>query len=257
MSLNEEGLFFFYGAFEHRVGECYPKRVQVRPIHSRDGFRWASEHRLEIGGDLVNPDGGPLTKAEIKDRIELLDATYKLDYFDCGWKQNNGTITPHRMLTNDVNSLSGNQVVYRSWDNLLPTEYVNTRSFSVVIRNLFLETYSSVLEFNETVQQIGTGGPVWRKHNLWNGAPLRENLTLTSKVRYVQTGVLVGLTGYESVPGPYWPDDEQQWRRTISSSSPRLHGHPSSTQATHYVKKYTYHFELSAAEAQNPTAWPN
>lgn len=255
MSLNDEGLVFYYGNFTHRVGEVYPRQIQVRPLFTSRGLRWASEHRMEIAGDLISPTGGPLTKAEIAARIDQLNEVYKYDYRNCGWRQNDGTLTPHRWLTDDVNSLSGTQVVYRSWDNVLPTEYVNTRSFTVVLRNLFLETYSNILDFRETVEQIGTGGPLWKKYNLWNGAPQVEFLSTSSKVRYIQKGTLVGLSGYETIPPPWWPNDEQQWRRVISSSNPRFHGHPSFTRGTHYVKTYAYFFELSAAEFQNPNSW--
>lgn len=257
MSLSSEGIYFFYGDFNHRIGECYPRKIEIRPEFSRDGVRWASEHRMEIGGDLVAEDGGPLSKAQLKTRIEELDAAYSEDYKDCGWRRADNTLTPHVMLTNDLASLSGNQVIHKSWDNALPTELVNTRSFSVVIRNLFLNTYSPILSFRERVQQFGTGGPIWRKYNLWNGAPYKELLTFSSKVRYVQEGSVVGLTGYEALPEPWWPNDEQTWRRIITSTSPQFHGHPAFAKGTHYVKTYAYFFELSAAEFQNPSLWPN
>ena len=254
MSLSTDGLIFYYGNFEHHIGECYPRRFSMTPQISRDGQRWASLYEMEVAGDLVNEDGGPLTQAQVKTRIEALEAAYSEDFKDCGFKRLDNTPTPHVLVSNAAASLSGNQIFYRSWDNALPNEYVNTRSFSIKIRNLMLDDYSPILSFDETVVKLGTGGPIWRKFNLWDGTPFKVTLANSSLVRYRQQGQIVGLTGFEPVNAPLWSAaNEQQWRRVITSATPRFHG---LAKGTHYAKTWMYFFELAAAEDKDPSGWP-
>lgn len=257
--MSDLGLRFFYGGYTHPAGEVYPRRIEVRPVKSQRGVRWASEYRIEIGGDFVRGDGvaGGLTRDEVKARVDLLNQTYKYDYRDCGFILPDDSKV-QQLLTDDIDNLSGNQVIFRSWDNVLPTEWANTRSFTVVISALFRESYSNILYFSETLTQHGTGGPRWVKRNLWSENPQREVVAAKTKIHIVQSGVIQGTSGYIALPSPWWPDDEQTWRRTIATTGPRYHGHPSFDRGTHYTKSYQYHFDLTPGEydPQFPIGWP-
>lgn len=236
------GLQWFYGSYVHPKGECYPRRMEIRPMRSERGYRWGSLYRIETAGDFVKSDGTGLSKSEIAARITELDQTYLYDYQDCGFRLSDGTLTPHHMLTNQANNLTGNQIVSRSWDNLLPTEYANTRSFSVAVEALFLEPYSEIVSFREVTKKIGTGGPYWKLYPDFNGDPVKEEITTKTKVRHITSGVIEALSGFVLPPAPYWPNEEQEWRREVDFVGPKLHGHPT-RKFTHYRTTYTYYFE--------------
>ena len=245
-----DGFTFFYGDYEHEKGEVYPQAIQVIPRINDDGVRWASLYRMQVAGDFCSSDGTQLTVAQISTRISALNDAYQFDYKDCGFKDPDGNLTPHRMDTNDVYNLSGNRIVRRSWDNVMPTEYANTRSFSVTIESLFQENYTEILAFREATTKRGTGGPIWKMYNLWDGTPYKEFITNTSKVTHVQTGTIIGMNTWPDpllYAPPYWPDEEMEWLRTITQTSPRNHGHPSFQKATHYRTDYTYFFQRTTA----------
>lgn len=255
------GFVFYYGNYSHVPGEVYPKAIQVIPQPNQDGIRWASTYRMEIGGDFLNADGSAMNSSQVSARIAQFDDVYKYDYQDCGFIDPDGGQTPHRLLTNDVDNLSGNRIVRRSWDNRMPTEYANTRSFSVTIEALFRESYQEIIGFTESVSKKGTGGPVWELNQLWDGTPYKETVHNYSKVTHVQTGTIVGLNRYPDpliISPPYWPEEEKQWLRTITRYSPKYHGHPSfGDKGTHYRVDYTYFFERPTAAPLSNNLWGN
>ena len=252
------GFTFFYGNYEHPKGEVYPKTIEVRPMPNADGVRWASQYRMQVAGDFCTEDYTELTVAQISARIQALDNAYLFDYKDCGFRDPDGNLTPHYMATDDIYNLSGNKVVHRSWDNVMPTEYANTRSFAITIQALFQENYSEILAFRESTSKQGTGGPVTRTYNLWDGTPYKEIIHNTSKVYHIQTGTLIGMSTWPDplvYSPPYWPQEELVWRRMITQTTPRFHGHPSFLKGTHYRTDYTYFFERPSAAPLNINPW--
>jgi hypothetical protein len=237
---------FHYGAFAHPSCEVYPRRVEITPVRSRDNAKWGMLHRLEVAGDLV----GVNTPAEVVAAIAALDAAYAEDFKDVGFKLNN-VWTPHKMLTDDTLNLSGNRVVYRSWDNALPTELANTRSFSIGIEALYATITSGIIEFRETTTKIGTGDPEWKLYDIAAGDPVIEPVKAKTKVRHVQSGTYTSIQPWISPPDPYWPLEELKKQRVIRYSNPIVHGHPSG-KFTHYTVDYTYVFERLGPSAVLP-----
>lgn len=231
---------FRYGNFLHPPCEVYPKRLSVTPLFSDRGIRWGSRVSMRIAGDLVQVGATELTPAEIQTRMNAIEAAYLNDYQDAGFELD-GAWSSHHILNNQADNLSGNQIVYRSWENALPTELANTRSFEVEIQAVLSQAYSDILHFSETTQKIGDGGPMWRIYPRWNLAPIKAQTTLNSPVRHVTTGRVVSMSGFVSPPAPYWPNEEQGWRRVVRYESPQRHGHPTG-KYTHYVTHYQYHF---------------
>lgn len=231
---------FRYGNFLHPACEVYPKRIAVQPLFSDRGIRWGSRVSMRIAGDLVQVGATELTPAEIQTRMNQIEAAYANDYQNAGFELD-GAWSSHYLLTNSANNLSGNKIVYRSWENALPTELANTRSFEVEIQATFADAYSDIFHFSETTTKVGSGGPMWRIYPRWNLAPVKVQTTLNSPVRHVTSGRIVSATGFLSPPAPYWPNEEQEWRRRITYVGPRNHGHPSG-RFTHYEVRYQYSF---------------
>lgn len=237
-----DGMQFRYGAYTHPKGEVYPRRFELRPQLTEDGIRWATLVRMEIAGNFVG-ESPEMSANEVNARIVELDNVYQYDYGDVEFLMPDGSRSAHSFNSNDLYNLSGNRIVHRSWDNILPSEYANTRSFTVVIEALFQENYSEILYFSETTERIGDGGPVWRLYNSWTNTPIKEQIFSNSKVYHIQRGTIIGLNTWPLTPSPYWPSDEQTWRRKIATTSPKFHGDLAFLKGTHYAKQYTYFFE--------------
>jgi hypothetical protein len=237
---------FHYGAFAHPSCEVYPRRVSVKPLRSRDNVQWANLHRIEIAGDLVNCN----TPAEVVAAMDLLQTAYSEDFKDAGFKLD-GAWTSHYLETDAALNLSGNRIIYRSWDNVLPSELANTRSFSIGIEAVFATTASAVIEYSESTVKRGTGGPTWRLYNLASGIPVKEEITENSKVTHITTGRFTTMQPWTALPAPYWPLEEHESLRVVNYSNPIWHGHPSG-KTSHYTVDYKYFFERLGPDATTP-----
>lgn len=252
-----DGLKFKYGDYVHQTGEVYPARIEMRQERSDRGQRWATRYTMHIAGNLFPPTPeSPFGPTQVGTKITEIDNAYLEDYKDFGFLYKNNTETPHYILNDGPNNLSGNQIIYRSWDHQTPSEFANTRSFSVGISALIAESYSGILFFSETISSAGTGGPVWKIYNSWNGTPYREQVSTQSMCQFFQEGIIVGLSGYPITPAPWWPDDEMTWRRRVIRATPRHHGHPNFDRPTHYVVRYRYEFQRFGPDpSQLPNTW--
>lgn len=236
-----------YGDFAHPECECYPRRVYIKPLRTESGLKWASIHGIDMAGDLVEEAGTPMTPSVIQSRLLALEAAYRDDFKDFGFKLD-GTPTHHFLTNNAADNISGNQIIARSWDQALPTEWANTRSFSVTVEAIINDAQDAIIEFSETTTKIGTGGPFTKTYALWNGTPVKQIITNTTPVRHVQRGYVVTMNGYVNPPAPYWPLEEEQWKRVVEYKSPRRHGPPGQDRYTHYVTSWAYYFVRPTAD---------
>jgi len=249
------GLIFEYGSYRHERGEVYPQMIEIMSVDSDRGYRWAFDYRMQIAGNFCQAPDNPLTPATIDAKILALTNAYGDDYRDFGFLFGDLTRTSHYMETDHVDNLSGNKVLSRSWDYQSPAEFANTRSFQIRLGAKVFSSYSSILYFQETVSQRGTGGPRWNYQERWQGEPIREDITEKTAVEIYQRGIVVGANSFVQPPPPWWPDDEQQEFRYIERVSPRLHGHPSFAKATHHTVRYSYKFMMAVSPNQNPNIW--
>jgi len=255
---NTGELKFVYGSYEHPLGEVYPRKIEIIPEASQRGVRWASRYRMEVAGNIVQTGTTELTAAQVGARIAGIQAAYESDYQDAGFKYSDDSWTPHKMTNGDAFNLSGNHVTKLSWDtDAGATEFANTRSFTIVIESLFMQSYNPILFFSERVQRIGNGGEVWSLFNLWDGTPVKETIFTTSKIYHVQRGTIVGLLDWPSPPPPLWPDDEHQEKRIVIQGSPDFHGDLNFIKGTHYPVQYVYYYERSGTDGLTPNPWYN
>ena len=207
-----------------------------------------------MGGDFVE-DGVPLDPAEIQSRLQSLESAYKDDYKDFGFKLDG--IPTHHYLTNDAeDNLSGNYVAFRSWDQVLPTEWANTRSFSVAVEAVIKSPEVTTIDFKETTTKVGTGGPLWRLYTTFNGEPIKEIIADQTPVTHVTRGRIITMDGFAALPDPYWPDEEEEWRREVVYTAPLKHGRFEESKLTHYTVDYVYYFRrLGPDPMTNFNAW--
>lgn len=249
-------IYFEFGSYKHPPGEVYPARIDLVPARSDQGYRWASRYRMQVAGNFCDDIGTPLTPSTVNQKILDFESAYDEDYKDFGFRfVGTNTKTPHYIETNNQFNLSGNRVVSASWDYQTPAEYANTRTFSIELEAIILQSYSNILEFHETVSEIGNGGADWTYQTRWQGYPVRENLSQYTPVYLVQRGVVVGLTSHPQPPAPWWPNDEHGPSRVITRHSPKVLGHPSNSKTVHYATEYKYEFRRAVPTNPTPGVW--
>lgn len=236
-----DGIVFKYGGFTHRPCEVFCKLFAVQNLRGSNGFVWAKRVTMEIAGDLVGEDGAELDASEVSARIQLIEAAYANEYQDAAFFLPDGTTRPHWIDTDHSLNLTGNRIVYRSWEHLHPGELANTRSFSVRFEALFRDINNHVIEYQERTVKKGSGGPIWRLYETASGGIAKENITNFSKVVHITSGRVVSGIAI-GPPAPLWPNEEQQWRREVEVGTPIDHGHPTG-KFTHYETRWKYHFE--------------
>lgn len=252
--MTANGMSFYYGNYIHKTNEVVPLSVQQKYLRTHRGIRWAVQVELHIGGDFVPDDpSAEMSPEDVTARILALDEAYRNDYQDCGFLMD-GQLTPHYMLNNDPYNLSGNQIIYRSWDNVLPTEYANTRSFKIIISATYLFDYSGVMYFSQKVTKNGDGGPTWVLRNTADG-PKKVEVLPQSKVFHIQSGTVIGNIERLPPPPPLWPLEEHRDMRRVSYTSPVFLGDPSSRPGTQYRTDYTYIFERLGPDPIQGNDW--
>lgn len=249
------GLKFFYGSYVHPAGEAYPRKIEVVPVFTPDGNRWASRVRYEVAGEFCSDPQSEFDPTGIETKIAAFNAAYSVDNKDFGFRLSDDTPTSHIIQTDNILNLSGNKVLSRSWDYMAPNEFANTRSFTVALGALMLEDYSQIMYFKETVEQIGNGGPLFSYRPRWSGAPILEPIHAQTPVTLRQYGVYATLSPGVNPPAPWWPASEQGSKRRLTRRSGRLHGHPSFAKPTEYVTEYSYEFLLDSPPGTTPNDW--
>lgn len=260
---SSKGMGFYWGSYVHPPGEVYPAGVQTRYMLTEDGIRWAKEVIFTVKGDFIGQTDGNLTKEEIDAKILELDRVYDQDFQDCGFTMN-GDLTSHRMANLHARNLSGNRVIYKSWDDVYHTperghgvEYANTRSFTIRIRSVWLiaQSLPDVVKFQERVEKIGTGGPSFITYNTVP-EPVRVDFLPKTIVRHVQQGYVIGTLRRIDPPPPLWPDEEVVSKRRIATYSPQFYGSPGIRLPTQYRTDFYYEFwRLGPDPVTNGVDW--
>ena len=247
-------LTFNWGNYQHPVGEVYPRSIEIRPLFTNDGIRWASSARYQLAGNFCSDPLTPLTPATIDTKIAGLIAAYDADYQDFGFKLN-GVKTSHFVENDNPFNLSGNRILSRSWDYRGAEEFANTRSFGITVGATFQNSYSQIISYNETTEQLGNGGEKWTYRPNWLGPPTRTTIYDQTPVQIVQQGTIVGLNLRPSLPARYWPSDEHEDMRVVKRYSPRFHGHLDFDRGTHYRLDYAYFYSLATVPSAEPIEW--
>lgn len=250
------GLVFQYGDYQHKAGEVYPQLIEVRPVLSDRGFRWATDIRMTVAGSLCRHPTTPLTPADIDAEINGIISAYQHDYQDFGFLLPDGTRTAHFIENDDAFNLSGNKVIARSWLYESAAEFANTRSYQISLGARILESYSEILFFQEEIALYGNGGPSWSYRSNWTGPPTREEVAEQTPVVVRQSGKLITLSGPAIAPAP-WFDEEFELgeRRVINRIGATLHGYNQYNRPTHFGLQYEYYFMMPTVPGQQPSFW--
>lgn len=223
-----------WGSYAHTDNEAQLVRYDVQPRKSQRGQRLELSYRAHIRGELKDTSG----QAALTTKIQSLISAYDQNYQDFILLDNSGNSTPHSILNSDPRNVSGNRVVYRSWDGTDPVEYATIRTYEIVIEAIMAQPESNLVYLTERVTYIGTGGRIWSADNTQYG-PQATVLYPSSWKHVLQDGYAIFYTGPAVPNGPLYPSNfEHEEQRRIVPMEPSFRGQG----YTHYPISWHYSF---------------
>ena len=232
MAVASELMQFKYGKFTHNRGEVNLVTMESIALKTKRNLTWAKKYIMHVSGELIY-DG----QTSLNTRIKELETAYSFNLVDKGADDNagllhsDGTRTPHYFDNQDTTMASGIQVDYRSFPRGGPDEYATVRTFHVRLSAIYFDADSEILNWRETINLVGDGGPKWRWVVGWhptNGTPyqVQQQITPWSTQKLYQTGSITTLSSYAvgNVPQPLFPDYEHREQRVIAKMDPRWQG---------------------------------
>lgn len=170
---------------------------------------------LHIEGEVKGADQDAVnTQIEaLEDAIESLGSSG-----DVGLTLNDGT-TPSEHWLDGSNSQGGIRLVNFQWLPCIGTQYATRRNFQLVVEADYLaDAANNLIQFEETIRRVGTGGPVFIYQPVLVGPWRKVTIHTQSTYVLVQSGANIG---YESLEPPASPlfSDEHLERRTIDQNT--------------------------------------
>jgi hypothetical protein len=185
------------GDYTHPVNEVNLRRMEIKHRYSPRNKRLTKIITLYLEGELLASTQSGITTAI----GELLDA-YRDDYNEIRLYQDDDTPTYHGI--DNLDSISGVKILGRNWPKGDAAEYASKRTFSITAYSEYADAESQLVYWQETVRQIGSGGPRREVRDFYTGP--REAITqLRTAVRVIQSGRAIGFTAYVTPPGPIYP----------------------------------------------------
>lgn len=201
----EDNVYFKIGTYQHDDNTVTPASFIYRPLRTPRGKRHATRVELHVIGELL-ADPTLATSLEKQDdlttKMLAMEAAYHDDYQDLGFYRDDDDVTSLFLDTNASNSLTGNNLDYLNWTPGDGTEYCSRKSFRAGWSNVFLDDYSDIIFYQDTIKRIGTAGPIksWRL-NVFGPATPRQH-TQFSTQKLIHVGRCFRITTFPSPPSP-------------------------------------------------------
>jgi hypothetical protein len=239
-------MYCVYGGHRHPDNEVNLVNFEVIPQYSERGTKYASLHRVHLQGELIYTGQENLSNA-----ISGLINGYADNNQTFCMYRDDGTQTPHRLIQDHDDNLSGVKVVHRSWPKGDPAEYATTRTFSIVLQALYRDVESEILECRETLQFIGDGGPKWEWVKSPLGSHYQQTIFTGDTQKIIQSGRKVGLSGWPTKFEPILPTWEHRELRQIRMMEPIFAGR----QYRNYGIAWTYVMEPPPGISATPNLY--
>jgi len=217
-------VYFKYGSYTHGTGEIDVVNMTMRRMYSQRNRLMFRRWTMTLMGHFCIQTSED--QDTIKSKIEDIKAAYK-DGADAVLYHDDGTESSHSIIASKC--INSTRVLALSFPKGGDGEYATGRTYQIQIQGDEYITdadVSGVTAFQETVQNIGTGGKRWQLVPQFIGPPRQINIAQQTPQRVVQAGKAEGLYGWLTPPGPMvnamW---EHQDRRMVQYSSPKLLGH--------------------------------
>lgn len=195
-----------WGTYPHDQNEIKFRGIHIEEVRSSYGRRYALRHRYVIRGVKRASSQSAMTT-----KLAALEAAYVGQQGkDLIFYLNDGiTETQHKLLT--ANTLNGTRVEsFRYLDGYpgvwgAKTEYVNRRTYEVIISGEVLSAESTLVAWHESLTLIGNGGLTGVIMESLVGVPEIQTTKAFTGCRAIQRGFAMGLQTWPDFPSPLWP----------------------------------------------------
>lgn len=162
------------------------------------GHQLREIHVMQLLGEIKTTD-----QATMISSLSTLETAYAGDGFDAGLYYDDDTVT-HMFMASGT-SIDGVRVVQFSYPEGDGSQLATRRTFSITLRAEYFQTFgSSLIEWAETLDYRGNGGPRHRIIELQTGAVSQiTNSATGSTVR--QVGYAVNDDAYQLPNDPLFP----------------------------------------------------
>lgn len=206
-----------YGGYAHPDNEanCIISRAG---LEAEDGFIYGYTEKWDITGFMQADTDAALIAA-----FSTLLNAYSIQGGDLVWTK--GGVTMHSLIS--ANTLTGTRVtLLPHYPNNGNGELTTFRSYACSVEGdvSFLDlnpTDPLILKYEESFNTTGSGGPKFGILPTITGYNQRQQLTETSPITIVQSGMKVGLGAYPTPNAPLYPDHEHLERRQINQATVR------------------------------------
>lgn len=199
-----------YRGYTHADNEINLVSVDYRTQYSPRRRKLTETRTMRIQGELILS-----STANIVQRAADIINAYSQDYGDFTYTV--GGVLAHS-LTNSNGCISGVKVVNKQFPSGGPEQLATTRTFGATLQATYDVSEDDVVSWQESVEVIGTGGPIWVAANTIYGAYI-EPLSSASLITYSQTGSAVGFSNYPTPSPPIFSPFEYTHRRSIRRTS--------------------------------------
>lgn len=185
-----------FGGHTHATDEV-GIRIDNEIIESPMKEPYIRVERWTVTGALIS-DGSSGSLNSLRAALETAYKNGGSNHGDVTYTANGNTHTIDNSMT-----FAGTRVVkfgYMTGPWKMHTEMVNRRAFYAVIQAEFRYN-QEIIKYEESMTQIGDGGPRWRYLSSLTSGPEYQVLSTTTTIGYIQRGVLVKL----STPPPANP----------------------------------------------------
>ena len=240
-------LYVKYGNYAHDPGTAGVVSVEFIAVRSLRGFVKSIVAAYTVAGDIVATPSD--TEYTLDAKIIALRDAYNVDGLDWGVYHTNNTPTVDFLDTDYPTSLTGNQIVYRSFPSGAGGEFATGREFAYKVQNEFLTPDSLILEYAETVSHEGTTGPKYSWHENKFQIPYYQLDAPSTIQRIEQQGHAITLSAYLLPPGPILSAPyELEHMRKITRRGPTRHP----KGFTEYRVDWHYHYRTQVPFALLP-----
>ena len=191
-------MYFKYGSFKHDDNDVnLTTMVQKRMYSPRNRLAFTRKTLYCLGQFCESG------QANIKSKIEALESAYRDDWKDAGLYHDTGAKSPHFLSNNS--SVNGVRVLSVNYPKGDPAEYATGRSYSIVLQADYLNVEDQIWSFQESLQFLGAGGPLWELVPTWTNEPAEVIYSSSTPQRIVQSGEVIGLEAPPIIPSPMLP----------------------------------------------------
>jgi hypothetical protein len=230
-----------YGSYTHDQNEC-ALVIEKRAVFSPRGERQFVRETWHVAGIKQAASQGALTAA-----LAELRSAYNVNGRDAGLYLDDGATLTDHYLTSSA-TLGGVRVTGLDFPRGEGAEYSTFRTYRITLEADFPDTTTNLLEYDESLNFEGNGGPRRVFLEVLEGLPQEQIANQCTTCRATQHGRAVGYGTYPVPPPPIWPAAELADRRRIILRTPERYA----GQFARYPVEWHYAFESIAPLAGTP-----